>query len=128
MMQEKNNYKSDINTINDQESYFSFIFSPFKKSKNKNRSNQKKILSSCPTSYNVEPSLKDMDSKTAVFMQENRRNQAPNSRLKAENFTQEQLGKEGVDARDVDGEAEVFIREKRKKLMFSKTMSLFRRK
>ena len=127
-MQEKNSYKSDINTINDQESYFSFIFSPFKKSKNKNRPNQKKKSLSSSSSYNVEQSIKDMDGEAAVFIQENRRNQALNSRQKAKNITEDRFGKEGMDVGDVDGEAEVFIREKRKKLIFSKTMSMFRRK
>lgn len=98
--QPNSNQKSKI--INDQESYFSFILSPFKRIKsknNKNKNNKSDQQTQPQSSYNVE--------------------RRP--------FDNGKYAKEGCEG-NVDCEAEVFIREKRKNLLLSKTMSMFLRK
>lgn len=115
MKEPQTGYNFNTSNRNERESYFGFIFSSFKKSKNKNKHIQRNQPPLC-NNYKVERSIKndDVDSKADIFMQEKRRNQS--------------LMNSSTSKGDVDCEAELFIREKRKKMLFSKTMSFFVRK
>ncbi|KMT07744.1 hypothetical protein BVRB_6g146660 [Beta vulgaris subsp. vulgaris] len=104
-----------------QQSFFSFLLSPFKRSEKKNN---RHIRSQ--SSYNV-AHTDDMNGRVENVM--NRRNQlgmiGPNVEISVKDdlYKEEECGEE-----DVDDKAEVFIREKRKNFLFSKTLSMFVRK
>lgn len=99
-----------------EDSYFSFIFSPFRKRKNKNNNqNPKHSVSSYKVaSANDYGNQGDGDFEADVFTSD-----------MVENTAERHAYKKECAEEDIDCKAEDFIREKRKKLLFSKTISSF---